>query len=87
MAATARDLITAGALAQMCNRHATRDEPPKDWTETRLYAIRTFRDVPIEEIDKFIRECQLASENAERLMTGRECFPCGLSADLSKSSV
>ena len=78
MGPTAEQLARAGALAQLCIRHASGSEAPNEWADTRLYAIRTFPQADVSEIDRLIRMCQVAADNVERLRTGRECRKCGV---------
>jgi hypothetical protein len=74
---TADDLEKAGALALLCNYQDLKDVAPGDWTETRIFAIRTWRDVPIAEIDHLIERCIIAKERAQLIMCGRDATKCG----------
>jgi hypothetical protein len=60
MAATLRDMINAGACRQLCLYHHRRGNSDRDWTLTKLYALREFRDVPTDVIFATLDYCVTA---------------------------
>lgn len=76
MAITLKDMIDSGAARQICLYHARLTKPDKDWSITRLHAIRDFRDIPVEVINQLIEYCVQGTNAASGYMDGLG-FPLG----------